>query len=269
MLLHPTFNRRVALQAGALGLLNLGINSLQTMRAAESKKHKSVIIVFLSGGLAQHDSFDMKPNAVDTIRGEFKPIQTKTPGLQICEHLPRLAERSERWSLVRSLTHPSNAHSNGHHIMLTGRTEMPNGFNPNAPKPTDHPSIASIVTATCPPRNNLPPAIVLPDKIVHNTGRVIPGQFAGVMGSARDPWFMEASLFEPKAYGAYPEYEFDHQERPYTPKRKRFVIPNLSLPQDVDPLRMTSRDTILNSLDKQRQSLELAAENLGHSRDKA
>src|SRR5437660_1417721 len=86
-------------------------------------------------------------------------------------------------------------------------------------------------------RGSSPPAVVLPDRIVHNSGRVIPGQFAGVMGRARDPWFLEASLFEPKAYGAYPEFEFDHQQRPYEPKRKAFVIPDLSLPQGVDPTR--------------------------------
>jgi len=90
-----------------------------------------VIYIFLSGGLAQHDSFDMKPAAPAEIRGEFKPIDTSTPGLQICEHLPLLAQRSHLWALCRSLTHPSNDHSAGHHIMLTGRTPLPPGFNPS------------------------------------------------------------------------------------------------------------------------------------------
>ena len=81
---------------------------------AAGGKAKSCIYIFLSGGLAQHDSFDMKPDAPDNIRGEFKPIATRTPGIQICEHLPLLAERSHLWALVRSLTHPSNDHSAGH-----------------------------------------------------------------------------------------------------------------------------------------------------------
>ena len=63
---------------------------------------------FLSGGLSQLDSFDMKPQAPQEIRGEFSPISTQTPGVQVCEHLPRLAAHSETWSLVRSVTHRSN-----------------------------------------------------------------------------------------------------------------------------------------------------------------
>ena len=123
---HPDVSRRTAIQAGAVGLLGLGMNHLQALRAVaspvaagKSPRAKSCIFIFLSGGLAQHDSFDMKPEAPTEIRGEFKPIATATPGLQICEHLPQLASRSKRWSICRSLTHSSNEHSAGHHIMLT------------------------------------------------------------------------------------------------------------------------------------------------------
>ena len=82
-------------------------------------------------------------------------------------------------------------------MMLTGRIDLPPGFDPNAPKATDWPPIAAVAGAVDPPRNNLPPAVVLPERLVHNTGRVIPGQFAGVMGPQRDPWFLEASPFDP------------------------------------------------------------------------
>src|SRR5204862_1295816 len=122
-------------------------------------------------------SFDPKPDAPEDIRGEFRPIATRTPGLFLCEHLPELARRSHLWSLVRSLTHPSNDHSAGHHIMLTGRSDLPVGFDPNAPRPTDWPAIAAVAGAVAPGRNNLPPAVVLPERLVHNTGRVLPGQF--------------------------------------------------------------------------------------------
>jgi hypothetical protein len=229
---------------------------------------KSVIYIFLSGGLAQHESFDPKPDAPEGIRGEFGTIATKTTGIRITEHLPKLAARSDKWSLVRSLTHKSNDHSMSHHIMLTGRSDAPIGFNPSAPKPTDHPSLAAIAGVVTRARNNLPPAIVLPDRIVHNTGRVIPGQFAGVMGHLRDPWFLEASAFEPKAYGAYPEYEFDHQQRDYKPKREAFVLPDLSLPQGVDGERFGGRLGILNQLDAQRNALDAAgnAGAFGHAR---
>src|SRR5690348_5529661 len=119
-------------------------------------KARCVIYIFLSGGLSQIDSFDPKPDAPADIRGEFRPIATRTPGLRICEHLPRLAERSPWWSIVRSLTHPSNDHSAGHMIMLSGRSPLPEGFNPNTPRPGDWPSIAAVAGALTRPRNNLP-----------------------------------------------------------------------------------------------------------------
>jgi hypothetical protein len=271
MFSHPTVNRRVALQAGAVSLLGLGMEHVAALRASAAKpadpkpadqrepSARSVIYIFLSGGLAQHESFDPKPDAPAEIRGEFGTIPTRIPGIRITEHLPLLAARSDRWALVRSLTHKSNDHSLGHHIMLTGRSEAPPGFNPSAPQGTDHPSIAAIAGVLTTGRNNLPPAIVLPEKLVHNTGRVLPGQFAGVLGRQHDPWFLEASAFEPRAYGAYPDYEFDHQDRKYSAKRKAFVIPDLSLPQGVDDARFGGRLDLLHHIDAQRQSLAEAA----------
>src|SRR5262245_42863312 len=105
---HPRFSRRVALQAGAVGLLGLGLGHLAPLRALAGArvgqgKARAVIYIFLSGGLAQHDSFDLKPDAPDSIRGEFRPIASRTPGVRIVEHLPRLAQRSPLWALVRSL----------------------------------------------------------------------------------------------------------------------------------------------------------------------
>src|SRR4051794_23783564 len=101
---HPVFSRRTALQAGAVGLLGLGVEHLAALRAAQPgvRPARSVIYIFLSGGLAQQDSFDMKSEAPQEIRGEFRPIATRTPGIRICEHLPQLAKRSHLWALVRS-----------------------------------------------------------------------------------------------------------------------------------------------------------------------
>jgi uncharacterized protein (DUF1501 family) len=255
---HPRFSRRSALQAGAIGLLGLDLGRVAAARTA-SGSGGSVIYVFLSGGLSQIDSLDPKPKAPAEIRGEFSPIATATPGLFICEHLPRLAARSRLWSVVRSLTHPSNDHSAGHAIMLTGRTDLPPGFDPNAPRPTDWPSLAALAGVLTTSRNGLPPAAVLPERIVHNTGRVIPGQFAGVLGSAHDPWFLEISPFEPRAYGAYPTFEFDHQQRPYTPRRTRFEAPDLRLPEGLGAGRFAERMRLLAEIDGQRRVLDRAA----------
>src|SRR4051794_12420526 len=110
-LAHPLVSRRTAVRAGAVGLLGLGMNHLSALRAASPSGRaaggtaRACIYIFLSGGLSQHDSFDLKPSAPDGVRGEFAPIATTTPGIDVCEHLPGLARRSGDWALVRSLTH--------------------------------------------------------------------------------------------------------------------------------------------------------------------
>jgi len=268
----PQHSRRSALTAGAIGLLGLGMNHLVGLRDAWGMaplgnrdggggRAKSCIFIFLSGGLAQHDSFDMKPAAADNIRGEFSPIATATPGLQICEHLPLLAARSSLWSLCRSLTHSSNEHSAGHHIMLTGRSQLPSGFSPNSPSRSDYPSIASIVGSTLRAgrRNNLPPAVVLPERLVHSSGRVIPGQFAGEMGPERDPWFIESASFHNTSYGAFPEFTFDHQDRG-KPDPRVFQAPQLQLPHGLGMKEVEGRLQLLDQLKLQQTQLAAAAQ---------
>ncbi len=274
MLQHPRFTRRAAVQAGAVGLLGLGMNhvrGLQALAGASAGKARAVIYIFLSGGISQHESFDPKPDAPEGIRGEFRPIATRTPGLNICEHLPLLAARSDRWSLVRSLTHPHNAHSAGHLAMLTGRSQLPPGFDPDEPKPTDWPCFASMAMALCPPRHNLPPAVVLPEKLVHVTGRTIPGQFAGAMGKERDPWFVEASHFRSSQYihGAFPEFGFERRTGKYVPDDYRFEAPSLSLPAGVIEDRLQSRIRLLDALDGQRRGFDRAGQDLDRHRQEA
>ena len=265
---HPRLPRRTALQVGACGLLGLGMNHVAGLRALATetngevpRRHKSVIYIFLSGGLAQQDSFDPKPNAPDTIRGEFAPIATQTSGIQICEHLPKLAACSDKWAIVRSLTHPYNEHSIGHHVMLTGRTPTPVGFDASRPTANDSPSIASIVNGVAPPRNNLPPAAVLPEKLIHVTGRTIPGQFAGEMGESFDPWLIEASQYRDTNYthGAFPEYGFQRQRGRTTPENYRYEAPRLELAQGVLRDQFEARRSLLTSIESQRRSLDTGA----------
>src|SRR5258708_1797246 len=94
----PRLTRRASLRAGSIGLLGLGISDLFALRAGASAgqdgvsapvaSKKSVIFIFLTGGLSHQDSFDLKPEASETVRGEFRPIATRAPGIEICEHLP-------------------------------------------------------------------------------------------------------------------------------------------------------------------------------------
>ena len=261
-------SRRAVIRAGALGLLGgLGMGDLARLKASPGSGSalpaagaKAVIYVFLSGGLAQHESFDMKPEAPIENRGEFKPIPTRTDGIQICEHLPKLAQLSNKWALLRSLTHPHNEHSQGHHVMLTGHSEEPAGFSPQKPQETDDPSIAAIANALLKPRGSaLTPVVVMPDKIVHRTGRVIPGQFAGRMGKSREPWFLDISPYHPQHYGAYPEYLFHHATGTHKDSGLQFRSPQLSLPAGLNLNRVTDRVALRKDLERQSHALESAA----------
>lgn len=265
---HPRHSRRTALQVGSLGLLGLGMNHVTGLRAMADesdsprpKRHKAVIYIFLSGGLAQHESFDPKPHAPDSVRGEFQPTATQTPGVQVSEHLPMLAACSNKWSMVRSLTHPFNEHSIGHHVMLTGRSEQPRGFSPNKPTPNDYPCIGSVVNGIVPPRNNLPPAAVLPEKLIHVSGRTIPGQFAGLMGAKYDPWMIEASRFKDTKYihGAFPEYGFQRWEGARNPKGYVFDAPRLELPRGMGKEQFLGRIELLRTMGEQRRQLDRLA----------
>ena len=277
---HPAMNRRTAIQAGSVGLLGLGMNHLQALRAAGAVDSTNsttdatadaCIYIFLSGGLSQHESFDLKPNAPDGIRGEFTPVATATPGIEICEHLPMLAKRSNDFALVRSMTHPTNGHTLGHFYMLTGRSEKPLGFKGDRkPRPTDWPSIASVVGDAVPRRSdNLPPAVILPERLVHWSGGTIPGAFGGQMGSHRDPWFIEASPYgNPFWRGAYPEYTFpNHAKAPPDSSDDRiYQAPNLSLPHGFTSNRLGGRLSLHDHIDGQRRALERSASTQNYDR---
>lgn len=262
--------RRAAIKAGALGLMGgFGLDRLHALEAPAGPRPraKSVIYIFLSGGLSQFESFDPKPNAPSEIRGEFRPIATRTPGLQICEHLPELAKRSQQWALCRSLSHGSNEHSDGHFIMMTGRSQLPPGFDRTKPTENDWPSIASLVGDLVPASSGaLPSSLVLPEKMVHRSGRVIPGQFGGLLGRQKDPFFLEASKFNPKGYGAYPEYLFHHADGAQSRDDLQFRTFSLDLPDSVDFERFQDRLGLRRLLDGQQRHLERAAERTGMDR---
>ena len=142
--MFPKLSRRQVLKSASAGFGYVALAGLLGQQAKASApgpllprephfptRAKRIIFVFMEGAMSQLDTFDLKPDTADGIRGDFKPIATNTTGIQICEHLPLLAQRSHMWSLVRSLTHPSNGHSEGHLFMLTGRSQIPPGFSPS------------------------------------------------------------------------------------------------------------------------------------------
>jgi len=138
--------RRSFLQVGYSGLLGLGLSSLSAPRARanETRTPKSIIIVFLTGAPSHLDTFDMKPTLQRKIRGEFRPTATPVAGLHVCEHLPRLAARADKYAVVRSLSHRENNHLVATHHVLTGH-QQPGAFFDKVASRDDWPSYASTV----------------------------------------------------------------------------------------------------------------------------
>ena len=281
---HPLVSRRSAVQAGTLGLLGLGIDEVEGLKAAPSSSQPSsgfrrCIYIFLSGGLAQQDSFDLKPDAPVMIRGEFHPIATRTSGVTICEHLPGLAQRSHLWSTCRSMTHSTNGHTLGHYFMLTGRSVKNLGFKGDRqPRSGDYPSILSTAGYAVKnhpkvPRENtlLPTAAVVPETLIHWSGGTIPGQFGGQMSYRHDPWFIEASPYHNIQRGAYPEYNFPNLGLPFREEDRVFRAPNLTLPHSLTSSRFTRRLDVLRSIERQQSHLDEAASarSFGRLRDGA
>jgi len=262
-------SRRSILQAGTLGLLGLDMASLQNLSAQDANggsqvgSAKSVLFIFLSGGLSQLDSFDMKPLAPAEIRGEFSPRATPVPGIQVCEHLPRIGAQMKKLAMVRSLTHFSNEHNEAHTLMLTGRSVLPPGYQEKKPQPTDWPSITATVGRLMPSRSaSLPSAVVTPQRLLNmNQGGVVtPGQFGGLMGSRYDPWFLESSPYRgADVKGAYPNHAYCRRTESLVTDKSVFRAPVLKLPAGLTSRRMANRVQLLNSIDQQRKTLEKAA----------
>ena len=118
--------RRDFLRVGALSTLGLTMADQLRSQAqasptpAAEPKAKACIVLWMSGGPSQLDTFDLKPDAPASHRGTFKPINTNVPGMQICEHMPLLAKQADKFSILRTMTHPSPSHDVASHIMLTG-----------------------------------------------------------------------------------------------------------------------------------------------------
>jgi hypothetical protein len=260
---HPPLRRRELLRAGGLTLAGMGLADLLRAEghARSTASARSVLYLFQSGGPAQHETWDLKPDAPSTIRGEFHPIDTVAPGVRICEHLPQLARRADRFALLRSFSHPSNDHSLGHHIMLTGSPSAPLGFDPNRPTSNDWPSIAANVNYAHRTQSaDLPAAVVLPHLLIHRTGRVIPGQMSGRMDARYDPWLLNVAPECAGGYGACPNcFHFENLGFRHSGSSD-FNAPGLELPQELSIPRLDSRASLLRAVDSLRHELDQQAE---------
>ena len=263
---HPKVPRRDFLRVGGLGLGGLGLADLlrhEAAAGASGAAARSVIYLFQSGGPAQHETFDLKPDAPSTIRGEFRPIDTATPGLRICEHLPKLAARSKKFALLRSFSHGSNDHMLGHHIMQTGYDSMPVGFDPTRPTSHDWPSFGAVVNYSLRARASaIPPAVILPLYLVHRTGVVVPGQLGGRMDAKHDPMVLNVAPECSGGYGACPQcfhfenLNFTHKGEPTAD----FTAPGLDLPPGLTIRRVGGRAELLRTVEAFRRGFDRHAE---------
>ena len=202
--------RRGFLQVGYSGLLGLGLPSLLAARAQAAGtsapggpgagRAKSVIVILLSGGIGQHDSFDMKPDAPEAIRGDFRPISTAAPGVRFCEHLPGLAQRAQRLAIIRSMAHAEGDHLPAVHWTLTGRRSTPRGATDldRVASRDDFPCYAAVLDRLRPRGDGVPNGVALPLRLVEGP-LTWPGQDAGFLGPRHDPWQLRLDPNKPDA----------------------------------------------------------------------
>ncbi len=172
-------NRRQFLTIGGLAMGGISLSQLlQAEAAAGTKRHKSVIMIFLSGGPPHQDMFDLKMDAPVEIRGEFQPISTKVPGIQICEHLPRMAAMMDKLAIIRSLVG-----SEGRHAAFQCMTGWPIQQQPVGGWPSFGSSVAKLQGTT---DGGTPPYVNLSPKM-KGSFWADPGQ-AGYAGAACAPF---------------------------------------------------------------------------------
>ena len=227
----PRFERREMLQVGFSAALGLGLADLRGAAASTKLKPraKSVIFVFCTGAPAHQDMWDLKPEAPAESRGEFKPVDTKAPGVRISEHLPKLAGIADKFAVVRSMTHKLPSHEHGTHYLLTGINQNPPGATHMASR-NDWPCYAAGLQYLRGGDDGLPAGVHLPTYL-HN-GYGFCGQNGGFLGSKYDPWQITRDPNDPK-----------------------FQLDELTLSQGVTVERVSARHELLASIDRRRHDL--------------
>ncbi|MEX0676804.1 MAG: DUF1501 domain-containing protein [Pirellulales bacterium] len=229
----PVVSRRQMLQIGGLGLMGLSLpRLLAAQSAAESAGVKpradACVLIFLNGGPSHLDMWDMKPDAPDGIRGEFKPIATTVPGIQYGEHMPRLAKQAHLATIVRSMHHNvNNAHAAAVYTSLTGHDRGDNVRSVGG-GPDEYPAMGSVLGNLRPPERVIVPHVCLP--YITKEGAGGPPQsgfFGGMLGRAYDPLFV---LKDPNA----PD----------------FAVPELTLLADVSLERLSAREALFHTIDE-------------------
>jgi uncharacterized protein (DUF1501 family) len=213
-------NRRGFLAVGALTGMGLTLGDYFQLRQARAEqknydfieaKAKSVIHIFLPGGIAHQETFDPKPYAPIEYRGELGSIPTKIPGEVFCETLPQTAQIADKITVIRSMSHGEAAHERGTHNMFTGSKPSP---------ALVYPSMGSVISHEYGPRNNLPPYVCIPNQ---------PNEFAGT-------GYLSSS-FSPFSLGA-------------DPAANGFKVRDLNMAGGVDEARFARRKSALETVNE-------------------
>lgn len=238
--------RRELLQWGGLGVFGLSLPDLLAARrllgaetpvgtslrgeasgAAGFGKAKACILMFMWGGPSQLDTWDLKPQAPREVRGDFRPIETNVPGIQISEHFSKLARHADQYAVIRSLTHDDPAHLSSVHHVMTGRHAPKIKSDAEPPSRNDWPHIGSVLGKLRPPVGAVPAFVTLPWVVSHPAapGGIAPGQHAGWMGPAYDPFVVTGD-----------------------PNAKSFRVSGLDLAEGVSATRIGARHSLLSQL---------------------
>jgi hypothetical protein len=241
--------RRETLKVGALSLLGgfFNLPSLLALegsrsRGAKQGKARSVILLYLQGGPATQDMFDLKPNAPVGIRSDFKPIATSASGIQVCEHLPRLAKWMHKTVVIRSVHHNGGCHNNL--PMYTGYDLLPPD---DSPRDTDPPSMGSVclyheqeILGKKP--GELPRYVYLPCPLGWGEARRKPGPGGGFLGQRFDPLYTECTAYTDKPMRTSDDMQVVRGEP---------LFKDIDLPEDMTLDRLVDRRSLLQQIDDQ------------------
>lgn len=226
-------NRRAFLKAGTLGALGLSLAeyfALREARGAEPARASSVLLVYAMGGISHHDSFDPKPDAPAEVRGEFRTIATRLPGIRFTEHVPRLAGMLDQFTLLRAVHHNERDHGVGAYYMLRGYTQPDPSLDRPENQKRANPTIGSQVARLLGSPGGMPPYVCVPGlsylaQIDYYT--------AGWMGRAYDPLVLRSA-----------------------PNLPTFGVPGMMPVADVPAARLRGRAALARAIDRQCQLFE-------------
>jgi hypothetical protein len=235
-----SLSRRALLKVGGIGLLGLSLPELiHAAERSENRKSAAKSIIFLHqfGGPSQFETFDMKPDAPEGVRGTFKPIRTKVSGISVCEMLPRMAGVADKFTLVRGVRHEMKNHNSATYYSLTGHAPPLDDIRLRDTRDL-FPAFGSVVDHLLPAKKGVPSFVAYPS--VLRDGSLTPGQHASFLGKANDPLLITQD-----------------------PNSPDFRLPELELPASLSSERLENRREILKIIDQQSELLDFSAKARG------